>query len=136
MQSIISDDQFYARSVSNLARLQNRQTRSKIGPNSGPLGQMMTTQPSAHQVVLHMVRKKWRKLFYSNGNLTNLCILTKCSSSYMVHEPNQVTQCKILSKSTFEKIPKGTYPFTKHPIGQDNDNVEHTESEGSFLATS
>ena len=54
----------------------------------------------------------------------------------MVHEPNQVTQCKILSKSTFEKIPKGTYPFTKHPIGQDNDNVEHTESEGSFLATS
>ena len=57
MQSIISDDQFYARSVSNLARLQNRQTRSKIGPNSGPLGQMMTTQPSAHQVVLHMVRK-------------------------------------------------------------------------------
>ena len=53
----------------------------------------------------------------------------------MVHEPDQVTQCKMLSKSTFEKIPTGTYPFTKHPIGQE-DNVEHTESEGSFLATS
>ena len=135
MQSIISDDQFHASGVSNLARLQNGQTRSKIGPNSGPLGQMMTTQPSAHQVVLHMVRKSGGNSFTANGNLTTLCILTKPHSSYLVHEPNQVTQCKMLSKSTFEKIPTGTYPLTKHPVGQE-DNVEHTKSEGSFLATS
>ena len=72
MQSLITDDQFHASGVSNLARLQNGQTRSKIGPNSGPLGQMMTTKPSAHQVVLHMVEEKWRKLFYSSGNLATL----------------------------------------------------------------
>ena len=97
----------------------------------------MTTQPSAHQVVLHMVRK-------SGGNsFTAMEILKLFTFSqnvlpqlmYMVHKPNQVTQCKMLSKSTFEKIPTGTYPFTKHPIGQ-QDNVEHAESEGSFLAPS
>ena len=55
-------------------------------------------------------RKSGRNSFTANGNLTTLCILTKPHSSYLVHEPNQVTQCKMLSKSTFKKIPTGTYP--------------------------
>ena len=79
MQSIISDDQFSASSVSNLARLQNGQTRSKIGPNTGPIWQMMTTQPSAHQVVLHMVEEKWTKLFYSKWKSYNSLHFDKTS---------------------------------------------------------
>ena len=77
----------------------------------------------------------WRKSGRNSFTAMEILQLFAFWQSVIPHEPNEVTQCKMLSKSTFKKIPTGTYPLTKHPIGQE-DNVEHTKSEGSFLATS
>ena len=126
MQFIISDDQFYASGVSNLARLQNGQTRSKIGPNSGPIWQMMTTQPSAHQVVLHMMRKSEGNLFTAMEILQLFAFWQNVITHTWFMSQIKWRNAKCFQKSTFEKIPTGTYPLTKHPIGQDNRTMWNT----------
>ena len=117
MQFIISDDQLYASGVSNLARLQNGQTRSKIGPNSGPIWQMMTTQPSAHQVVLHMIKKSEGNSFTAMEILQLFAFWQNVITHTWFMSQIKWRNAKCFQKSTFEKIPTGTYPLTKHPIG-------------------
>ena len=52
----------------------------------------------------------WRKSGGNSFTAMEILQLFAFWQSVIPHEPNQVTQCKMLSKSTFKKIPTGTYP--------------------------